>query len=240
MIKELAQQLTHLEPAQQSDILSLIENFPWLSPFLNHYTWTQHRCKRCSPNQTASILSKPRKKRINEKRNSVLVGARTSQTQLQCLELALPFGRQVGRYAQVYYWLSGVNVVTVPNSYPLLCMEDCVDNRGSAKFVTKLDLLKGYWQVPLNECTSEISAFVTPDCLLQYTVMAFGMCNAPRNISAVSQHGVGWCEILQQLFRWPPRVFVHLAWAYGQSHPSVPSSGVRLSDLKLGTGSNFI
>lgn len=26
-------------------------------------------------------------------------------------------------------------------------MEDCVDRVGSATFVTKLDLLKGYWQV---------------------------------------------------------------------------------------------
>ncbi len=28
-------------------------------------------------------------------------------------------------------------------------MEDCVDNLGSARYVSKLDLLKGYWQVPL-------------------------------------------------------------------------------------------
>lgn len=58
-------------------------------------------------------------------------------------------------------------------------MEDCVDRVGGAKFVTKLDLLKGYWQVPLTERAKEISAFVTPDDFLQYTVMAFGMRNAP-------------------------------------------------------------
>ncbi|KAL7839293.1 hypothetical protein SRHO_G00259510 [Serrasalmus rhombeus] len=58
-------------------------------------------------------------------------------------------------------------------------MEDCVDRVGSAKFVTKLDLLKGYWQVPLTSCASDISAFATPDTFLQYTVMAFGLRNAP-------------------------------------------------------------
>ncbi len=57
-------------------------------------------------------------------------------------------------------------------------MEDCVDSVGSAKFVSKLDLLKGYWQVPLTARASEISAFVTPDCFLQYNVMAFGLRNA--------------------------------------------------------------
>lgn len=49
----------------------------------------------------------------------------------------------------------------------------------SAKYVTKLDLLKGYWQVPLTPRASEISAFVTPDHFLQYTVMPFGLKNAP-------------------------------------------------------------
>lgn len=72
-----------------------------------------------------------------------------------------------------------VNSVTVRDSYPLPRLEDCVDNLGNAKFVSKLDLLKGYWQVPLTDRASNIAAFVTPDHFLQYTVMAFGMCNAP-------------------------------------------------------------
>lgn len=33
--------------------------------------------------------------------------------------------------------------------------------------------------MPLTEHASEISTFATPDNVLQYTVMAFGMCNAP-------------------------------------------------------------
>ncbi len=56
-----------------------------------------------------------------------------------------------------------VNAVTVPDSYPLPRMEDCVDNVGFAQFVSKLDMLKGYWQVPLTSKASEIAAFVTPD-----------------------------------------------------------------------------
>ena len=74
-----------------------------------------------------------------------------------------------------------VNAVTVPDSFPLPCMEDCVDNVDSAVCVTKLDLLKGYWQVPLTPRAFNISAFVTPDHFLQYRVMAFGMRNAPAN-----------------------------------------------------------
>ncbi len=62
-------------------------------------------------------------------------------------------------------------------------MEDCVDRVGSATFVSKLDLLKGYWQVPLTPRAAKISAFVTPDNLLQYNVMAFGLRNAPATFS---------------------------------------------------------
>ncbi len=66
-------------------------------------------------------------------------------------------------------------------------MEDCVDSVGSAKFVSKLDLLKGYWQVPLTPRASEISAFVTPDSFLQYQVMAFGLQNAPATFQRLIQ-----------------------------------------------------
>lgn len=45
--------------------------------------------------------------------------------------------------------------------------------------MTKLDLLKGYWQVPLTARAREIFAFVTPDAFLQYTVILFGIRNAP-------------------------------------------------------------
>ena len=59
-------------------------------------------------------------------------------------------------------------------------MEDCIDHIGHSKYVTKLDLLKGYWQVPLSSRAKEISAFVTPNGFFQYKVMSFGTKNAPE------------------------------------------------------------
>lgn len=65
--------------------------------------------------------------------------------------------------------------------------------------MTKLDLLKGYWQVPLSERAKEISAFFTPDDFLQYTVfMAFGMRNAPatfQHLMNVVLSGLPYCEV---------------------------------------------
>ena len=72
-----------------------------------------------------------------------------------------------------------VNRVTKPDSFPLPRMEDCIDQVGSATFVSKFYLLKGYWQVPLSKRAQEISAFITPSGLYSYSVMSFGLRNAP-------------------------------------------------------------
>jgi len=84
-----------------------------------------------------------------------------------------------------------VNSITVADAFPLPRMEDCIDCLGGAKYITKLDLLKGYWQVPLTERASKISAFVTPDSFLQYKRMAFGLRNAPATFQRLMSTVLG-------------------------------------------------
>ncbi len=72
-----------------------------------------------------------------------------------------------------------LNVITKPNAFPLPRMEDCVDQVGTANFVSKLDLLKGYWQVPLTPRAREVTSFITSSGLYSYSVMSFGLRNAP-------------------------------------------------------------
>ncbi|XP_068225915.1 uncharacterized protein [Palaemon carinicauda] len=71
-----------------------------------------------------------------------------------------------------------VNDLTVADNFPLPRIEDCIDKIGNAKYISKLDLLIGYWQVPLTENAREISAFITPEGLFECKVMPFGMRNA--------------------------------------------------------------
>lgn len=71
-----------------------------------------------------------------------------------------------------------LNLLTKPDCFPLPRTDDCV---GSAQFVSKFDLLKGYWQVPLTKRDKELTAFVTPDSFLQYTVMPFGKSSLVRD-----------------------------------------------------------
>ena len=72
-----------------------------------------------------------------------------------------------------------VNSITKVDSYPLPHIEDCIDRVGHLKYVSKFDVLNGYWQVLLSKRAKEISAFITLDGLYQCKVMPFSMRNAP-------------------------------------------------------------
>ncbi|XP_068229909.1 uncharacterized protein [Palaemon carinicauda] len=72
-----------------------------------------------------------------------------------------------------------VNSVTVKDAYPLPRIADIIDSVSNSKYLTQIDLLKGYYQIKLTDRTREISAFITPFGLFEYRVLPFGMTNAP-------------------------------------------------------------
>ena len=58
-------------------------------------------------------------------------------------------------------------------------IDDLIDELGGASFVTTLDLVKGYWQVPVREENRPKTAFSTPRGLFQFWMMPFGLQGAP-------------------------------------------------------------
>jgi hypothetical protein len=58
---------------------------------------------------------------------------------------------------------------------------------GLAKYITKFDLLKGFYQVPLTDRAKEISAFVAADGLYQYKVTPFGTKKLAGNLSKAQE-----------------------------------------------------
>ena len=72
-----------------------------------------------------------------------------------------------------------LNQETKFDAYPMPRIEELLDEIGKAKFITTLDLAKGYWQVPLAKEDREKTAFTTPNGLYQFLTMPFGLSGAP-------------------------------------------------------------
>ena len=80
-----------------------------------------------------------------------------------------------------------VNSVTKTDSFPVPRMDDCIDNIGQAQYVTKFNLLNGFWQIPLTDRPRDISAFVTPGGL---SIQSYALWNEKftSNFSASNKH----------------------------------------------------
>jgi hypothetical protein len=72
-----------------------------------------------------------------------------------------------------------LNEVTVKNKYPLLRIEDLFDQMMGASVLSKIDLTLGYHQLKIRESDIPKTAFHTRYGLYEYTVMSFGLTNAP-------------------------------------------------------------
>ena len=72
-----------------------------------------------------------------------------------------------------------LNENTVKNTYPLPRIDTLLDKLKGHQFFSALDLASGYHQIRLSESAQPKTAFRTPDGLYQWTVMPFGLSNAP-------------------------------------------------------------
>ena len=73
-----------------------------------------------------------------------------------------------------------VNTATVDDHFPLPVLKDLLMSLGGGNAVyTSLDLLSGYWQVPMASASREITAFSTPNGHYEFCRMPFGLKSAP-------------------------------------------------------------
>ena len=92
-----------------------------------------------------------------------------------------------------------LNDVTVKDAYPLPRVDDCIDALSGAKFFSSLDLNSGYWQVGMKEEDKEKTAFCTTMGLYHFSVMSFGLVNAPSTFERLMENvlrGLQWVECL--------------------------------------------
>ena len=71
-----------------------------------------------------------------------------------------------------------INKVTVHDPEPMVAAEDLLTKIKGSKIFSKLDLCKGYWQVPMREKDISKTGFVTQDGHYEFLRMPFGLCNS--------------------------------------------------------------
>jgi len=200
VLASLGQKLAHLPDREQELLKALISDFSMLFPDTPGRTQSifhdvdvgQAQPVKQHPYRVSPVKLKAMRDEVRYMLDNGIVEPSSSQWSSPSILVPKPDGSY--RFCTDF---RRVNAVTKTDSFPIPRIDDCIDRIGHARYISKFDLLKGYWQVPLTERAKEVSAFATPDGLYQYCVMPFGMKNAPatfqRMINGVIA-GLEGCE----------------------------------------------
>jgi hypothetical protein len=72
-----------------------------------------------------------------------------------------------------------LNDITVPDTYPLPRMDECIDSQVEAAIFTTLDCNSGYWQIPVDPTDRDKTTFTSHCGIYRFIRLPFGLRNAP-------------------------------------------------------------
>ena len=72
-----------------------------------------------------------------------------------------------------------MNAITVADPYQMPLIEEILDRLATAKFISKVDLNKGFHQIPVEVGDKPKTAFCTPWGKFHFNFMPFGLRNGP-------------------------------------------------------------
>jgi hypothetical protein len=87
-----------------------------------------------------------------------------------------------------------INDVTVKNKYPLPRIEDLFDRMRDARVFSKIDLRSGYHQMKIRPSDFPKMDFSTRYGLYEFTVVSFGLTNAPSCFMNLMNSWSNWTD----------------------------------------------
>ena len=168
ILRNLNNKLSHLEPSQQEELKQLIHEYEHLFPDIPTRTDKIYHdviVEDSKPIKQHPYRMNPLKRKYLQDEVKYLLEndfIEPSQSNYSSPCILVPKSNGTYRMCTDY---RKVNSVTKTDSFPIPRIDDCIDKVGNSKYVTKFDLLKGFWQVPLTDRAKEVSAFATPNGL---------------------------------------------------------------------------
>ena len=74
-----------------------------------------------------------------------------------------------------------LNEVTIADKHPIPNLNDCIYNLHGTKYFTCLDVVQGYYHIPMDDESKELTAFSTSNSHYHFKKMPFGLKNAPAS-----------------------------------------------------------
>ena len=118
-------------------------------------------------------LKKEMDKEVSEMMNADIIESSVSEYASSPVVVRKPDGSV--RYCIDFRKL---NAKTVFDAEPVPNQEVILNRMGGDNFISRLDLTKGFWQVPIKEEDRKYTAFSTDQGLMQFKYMPFGLVNA--------------------------------------------------------------
>ena len=156
ILKDLDRKLAHLDHTQLDELTMLIIEYEHLFPDIPTRIYHDVDIECSKPIKQHPYRMNPMKlqylrEEIQYLFDNGFIEPSQSDWSSPCIFVPKPDGtfRMCTDYRKV-------KSVTKTDSFPVPRMEDCTDNNGKAKYITKFDLLKGFWQIPLTDRAKEI------------------------------------------------------------------------------------